>query len=533
MHHAQLIGGDLKSFIPIGMDGSPIYQNAEAFRSALERLPRLGRSYANLLAQPRFNGDKTRADWFVPFPPSRPDGQYRIVSWAEAAPDEREQALKTLKEAEQVLAAEGQRLLSLAPKGDMLLFAHYLTGVTEAQRLPAIHFPGPEYLFIVDGQPVITFWGFLRAGDNLHLSPFACLQKAAPAAAAAAAVPPVAGAAAVGAAGAAVPPAAAAAGKKHHCVPAGFPLWLRWLLGLLGALLGLFLLLWLLGLLLGHFFNIRIPFFNCQTLGLGPKVEITASDPDVPAVNVEGGGITVPSLEGDVQAVLPAENVVPSGTAEAAEPLPAAPAELPDQLPEVPVPQSEPLPDKLPDVPLPEPQPEAAVSEPEAPAEAPAEALNENNSEAVLPPELGSEQAVPPQLGAEPAAAVQGSALTLDPKALSAGDLSALQGSWQTRSGLMDANTGRPLNLSYNYADNEGQLVVRRQDGTRCVAKANPQAAPGSLQIVPAGQARCADGSSYALPRIRCEPQQGGSTKCFAVYGENQRFPLQMYGGAQ
>lgn len=38
--------------------------------------------------------------------------------------------------------------------------------------LPAIHYPDESCIYIVNGEPVITFWGFLNAGSKLTGSPF-------------------------------------------------------------------------------------------------------------------------------------------------------------------------------------------------------------------------------------------------------------------------------------------------------------------------------------------------------------------------
>ncbi len=527
MHNALLVSGALSAFVPIGMDGAPIYKNADAFRDALERTPNLGSRDARFLAVPRFNGDESSADWYVPFPPANADGEYRIVSWQAASAGERAHALAELTAFEERLTQEGQKLLSMAPSGDLLLFAHYLTGMTEAQKLPAVHFPGSEYLFIVDGQPVITFWGFIKAGARLNASPFACLKSPA----VATSVP--------GTGTAAVPPSAPAASATKRAL--GFPRWLWWLLIPLLLLLLLALLLWL----LWRFFGFRLPWFDFNLPGFdlgGGQVELSVPDAelnlptvdlDAPVISVDGGGISVPEAsvqtEGVIDPGLATDAVISS--APEAEQGQIAEAELAEQTD--PLPEGV-LPEAGQDVqpPVAENGAETVEHLPPADSNLPeAEPAAQTDAETTSPaaakiPQPAQPAMIPQALGSKTA----GNALRLDPKALAAGDVSALQGNWQTRSGMMDVNTGRPLNLSYRFENGQGELTVRRQDGTRCVAKANPQAGAGVLNINPAGAAICPDNSSYNLPRIKCTPRQDGSADCFAVYSEKQQFPLRIYG---
>ncbi|MBU3827524.1 MAG: hypothetical protein IAA31_08590 [Candidatus Anaerobiospirillum merdipullorum] len=520
MHQAQLISGEINSFIPIGIDGRPVYQNAEAFRDAIARSAQLGPRCARFLALPRFNGALSQATWLVPFAPTRPDGQYRIISWQTATAEEKQQALAQLDQFEQALMQEGQKLLALSPEGDRLLFAHYLTGVTEAQRLPAVHFPGPEYLFIVDGQPVITFWGFLKAGDRLSVSPFDCLRPASPVG--------VAPQVAAGSGAAAASVATADSKRGHHCV---LPLWLRWLLLALLLLLLLYFLLWWLLPLLGirlPWLNFDLPGFRIPGLNLnGGDVTISAPDPGFKgdtALNLTSGDKTQVVYAGDQHTVVvPGEEPVVTETAVNTQEVPAAEG--------TPVaPDSEKLVSPAPNEENVVPQePNAPALEPETGSESPTATPSAENTSQESPATVNSAP-LPPTLSSTSSDAKP---LRLDAKALARGDVSALEGQWQTRSGMMDVNTGRPLNLSYSYHAGKGQLVVTRQDGTRCVVAANPQAVNGVLQINAQGHAICPDNTTYALPQIKCQPRADGSADCAATYGNAQPFPLRVYSSQQ
>lgn len=238
----QLISGRIADFIPIGQDGQPIYLNAEAFRAALAITPLIGEEKVKYLAIPKIRADGQNIDWYVPFPPQVNSSQYHIVSWAKASPAEQQKALAMLDSFEQSLKRLGQDLTRRAGDSKSMLFAHYLTGQNAVQQLPAIHFPGPEYIYIVDGIPVITFWGFSSKNDSLANGPFYLLhhpELAMPAAAAA--TPFVAAAPAIAANQSAPtqPQQYPIVKRESH-----FPKWLWWLIPLLLLLLWIFL--WLL-----------------------------------------------------------------------------------------------------------------------------------------------------------------------------------------------------------------------------------------------------------------------------------------------
>lgn len=176
MMSTQLISGRIADFIPIGQDGQPIYLNAEAFRAALSITPLIGEEKVKYLAIPKIRADGQNIDWYVPFPPQVNNSQYHIISWDKATPTEQQKALALLDSFEQSLKRLGQDLMRRANDSKSMLFAHYLTGQNTIQQLPAIHFPGPEYIYIVDGIPVITFWGFSSKNDNLVNGPFHLLH---------------------------------------------------------------------------------------------------------------------------------------------------------------------------------------------------------------------------------------------------------------------------------------------------------------------------------------------------------------------
>ena len=129
-------------------------------------------------------------------------------------------------------------------------------------------------------------------------------------------------------------------------------------------------------------------------------------------------------------------------------------------------------------------------------------------SSAPLPPDLDA---------AQNSAAVK--PLELDNQTLQKGDLSVLDGQWRSRSGLIDATTGKPVNIDYSFKNGQGQATVTRSDGSKCVGATQGSIASGALQIG-SGQAKCPDGSTYDMPKVVCAPDKDGKTSCKGDYGD-------------
>ena len=150
-----LNSGDLRNYQAIGEDGVLVWQRADAFRASIENSSILGEHYARCLATPRFSSDGTHVDWFVPFQSNRADGDYEVVSWNAASPDEKARALKKFEELEEKFLNFGYNLEARSLSSNDKLFAHFLTGNNKANIvLPAIHYPDESCIYIVNGEPV-------------------------------------------------------------------------------------------------------------------------------------------------------------------------------------------------------------------------------------------------------------------------------------------------------------------------------------------------------------------------------------------
>ena len=80
---------------------------------------------------------------------------------------ERQQALSQLENHQQTLTAISQRALN-ADKPALKLFGALLS--------KAFQFPDRQYVYLVDGRPVITFWGFVELDKRSRSDALACLR---------------------------------------------------------------------------------------------------------------------------------------------------------------------------------------------------------------------------------------------------------------------------------------------------------------------------------------------------------------------
>ena len=541
MQNAHLNSGKISAFVPIGQDGQPVYRNAEAFVAALNINPQVGPNYTRHLAKPKIAADNDTIDWYIPFNPSHPDGQYRIVTWQAATPQEQEQAREQLRKLEQVLKRVGSELQRRGAEGQSQLFAHYLTGQNSVQQLPAIHFPSQDYVFIVDGVAVITFWGFSANGAPMEQSPFAALHGTGP----------VLGAGAVGAGlGAASAQAAPQQptpedqGRKKGCLLA----WPTLLLGLLLGLLLLGLLWWLLPLLWGWLMSLFAPCVPAPTVGGGTDsaLEATAPEPEVPLPGSEEAVVPPEELvSGDpttINLTGPDGNIVldPNGPQISIDGDPLAltvtegsgadPLALAGEL----------APDAAPGMELSGSAGEVPVPDPLAAAVPTAEGSGQPADQLAAQPEGASGVGPEGAQSGESAGSAAGSpvppkltladekSLNFSQQALAQQGAAVLNGSWNTRSGLMDSATGTPLQMGYSFEGDKGQVTVTRPDGVKCTAATSAAVAGSGVNITTQGRAVCPDGRTYQMPAVKCEPQSNGTVRCTGHYGE-KNFPIQFY----
>lgn len=153
-----LRSGKLDALLALGENGQPVYASALQIRETL-RLRRQT-SLANSLAIPQPNDKGDRLDWYAPF-------SGRVKSWLAASDSERRSALQQLTLNQQDFAALSQTALA-AENPAMRLFGALLS--------KSFQFPDQQYVYLVDGKPVITFWGFVDLDARSRTDPLDCLR---------------------------------------------------------------------------------------------------------------------------------------------------------------------------------------------------------------------------------------------------------------------------------------------------------------------------------------------------------------------
>jgi len=153
-----LRSGSLDDFLALGENGQPVYASALQLRETL-RL-RHQQSIADMLAIPQPNEDGDRIDWYAPI-------AGKITSWIAASDEERAFALRQLEHSQQG-ANELSQKAQLSEKPALRLF-----GILLAK---AMQFPGANHVFLVDGKPVLTFWGFVNLDKKSRIDAFDCLR---------------------------------------------------------------------------------------------------------------------------------------------------------------------------------------------------------------------------------------------------------------------------------------------------------------------------------------------------------------------
>lgn len=142
MGRVLLSSGELTRYRPLGAVGLPIHAMASQIRATVAR--QLGAGHADMLAVPQMNETGTRIDWYAAF--TGP-----VVPWSAATEDERRAALAQI---DQTVMALGEHAAALAATatGEPQVFARQLA--------LAGNYPEQDCVFLVDGRPVLTFWGF-------------------------------------------------------------------------------------------------------------------------------------------------------------------------------------------------------------------------------------------------------------------------------------------------------------------------------------------------------------------------------------
>src|SRR5437660_489428 len=133
----------LQRYRALGMAGDPVWRAAGQLRAAITQ--RLSRGHADLLAIPEVEPSGRRIDWYAPF-----DGEARRL--ADLGEAERAGVLAKVQRLHADMANLAATMEAPERSSAERNFARLLRNALTA--------PGEETLHVVDGRPVMTFWGF-------------------------------------------------------------------------------------------------------------------------------------------------------------------------------------------------------------------------------------------------------------------------------------------------------------------------------------------------------------------------------------
>ncbi|MCA0305236.1 MAG: SrfA family protein [Proteobacteria bacterium] len=467
-----LVSEPLQRYRALGLAGDPVWRAAGQLRTAVAA--RLSRRHADLLAIPEVDPTGQRIDWYAPF-----DGTPRRL--AELDPAARDAVLADVQRlhAEISTLADGMEApeRSAAERNFARLLRHALTA------------PGEDTLYVVDGKPVMTFWGF-TAEASLPGAFLAVPPAVAPR------VPPPPVAARPEAVLASAPAAAAIVGPARST-------WWQWLLLAVLLLLLLAFLAWLVRPYLPRIepwleaeareralsLAVRQPaeiqkarFDTLQQENEALQMELARLTDEASRRGADcAAAVLVPGVGGVVAGAAPIER--------GALPDDKAPGNGPGNLKgpddkKVDKADTKNGPDGNKDG-----QKDAAKNDPKT-----------EPKPMVVPPESKQKQ-----------------------------DLSFLKGDWRSRTGLATATGERDLRPNYTLDDKgKGKVTFVQQNGATCEAPAEARWDGQKLVIEEKTNPRCSDGKTYARNTVNCEVGADGVAKCSGSQpGDNRSYNVQ------
>lgn len=460
-----LVSEPLQRYRALGLAGDPVWRAAGQLRTAIAA--RLSREHADLLAIPEAEPSGRSIAWYAPF-----DGEVRRLS--DLPESERRTVLDTVHRLHGDLSGLATQMeateRSSAERNFARLLRHALTA------------PGEETLYVVDGRPVMAFWGF--TADAALPGVFLASPPPAPAVAAPRVAPR--------------PEAVMASAPAVAAAAAPRTVWWQWLLLGVLLLLLLALLAWLVRPYLPRIepvleaeareralaFSVRQPLELQQTraatllqdnedlrLELARLTdELARRGGDCAAGIIAPGGVIVGSIGGP-----PIERGAgPDGNLTADLGVAGKDAAKDPNKPD----------DKG------------------AGMKGPDEQNKDQNKGNTAQNEKNEKKDEPKPM-------------VVPPEAKQKQDLAFLQGDWRSRTGLATATGEKDLRPSYTLDDKgKGKVSFVQKNGATCEAPAEARWDGAKLVIEEKSNPKCSDGRTYARNVVNCEVGADGVAQC-------------------
>jgi hypothetical protein len=439
-----LRSGNLDTVLALGENGQPVWASALQIRETL-RLRRQT-TLANCLAIPQANERGDRLDWYSPF-------NGKVKSWRGASDHERQKALELLTLNQQDLQAASLRARD-AENPAMRLFGALLS--------KTLQFPDQQYVYLVDGKPVITFWGFVDPQARSRDDALACLRDSLEED-----VPPL------------LPEPPAAIVAPVVVAPVIAPL-------------------------------IEVPPVVAAPVEEPVPAEVEP-EPIVPPAAAELAAEPAPppvrraSALRPLALLLPVAAVAAAGVAFWLHSTPPPPAST------------------LPVAALPSPvfTPPAVVAK----AEKLAATLPQKSATVTAAPEPVAPPA-PAEIVAEHTEPAKADDLVMTTEDARIGSVKFINGTWRVTLRQTNLPTGKPPSLRYQLRNGKGTAVITQGDNIRCKADVTAaMTTAGTMVVRSRYTATCSDKSRYRMPELVCKAGDGIAS-CNAQYGADQVFPL-------
>jgi len=477
----------LQRYRALGLAGDPIWRAARQLRAAITQ--RLSSEHADLLAIPEVDPSGRRIDWYAPF-----DGEVRrLADLGDAERAAIQDKVQRLHEGLVGLAVSMEEpTRSGAERNFARLLRHALTA------------PGEETLYVVDGKPVMTFWGF--SADAALPGVFLPAAPPAP-------LPPPA---------VAVPPAmmASAPAAAMLAAPGTRSTWWQWLLLALLLLLLLAGLAWVLRPYLPHIeprleaeARERALAFSVRQPAELQQVRFTTLQQDNERLRLELATLTdeVARKGADCAAgvLLPGGVVVGSGVPIERSAGPddkAAGINVAEKGPS----DKSPNGDKMPN--LDDKNAKGPNDKGKGPDDKGADSKGPDAPDKSMADKNGADKNRADKNNAKKD---EPKPMVVPPEAKQKQDIAFMKGDWRSRTGLVTANGEKDLRPSYTLDDKgKGKVSFTQQNGTTCEAPAEARWDNGKLVIEEKSNPKCADGRTYARNTVNCEVDKDGVAQC-------------------
>jgi len=467
-----LRSGNIKDYAPLGEAGNPVYKWATQIRVAIKRKINTESAQVFAIPQPNENGDVI--DWYAP-------DAGLVIPWSSATPEEKQSAkeqLDAIKRQLDIASDESRH----SENTEQSVFNRLLKHV--------LQFPDDEHVYLVNGKPVLTFWGFVNTESTSRPNPLAVLAIPAAENIVDTVPPPI---------------------STVEAIPVKRRSFWWWLLPLL------LLLLLLLFLLRGCEEQTDIPLF--EQLTNNPEPEIPFDDkliPDSTNTVIDGrntihdGIVNDTTLQENIinseEALLEAEGLDTEVPEDQSQDMLPEQADLEEHLDEQGEPQTDLGPDEMEEAEETQPASEAPIEQDEELQDPmPSEEDQMPNENPELQPEL------------QP--------LAIPDESSEQDSVDFLNGRWQANSGLMDEQ-GRPVDLEYEFNDGKGHVRIKKNDGSTCSGAVEAKRNGSELTFSDQEAIKCQNGESYQPAKVKCTINSDKKTICGGAYSSGDSFDM-------